>query len=264
MARLPAQAGGGTGLTGRTVLLTGASKGIGAATARALGAAGAHVVAHYGSDEAGARAATSEIPEERKLLVQADLGDQQAVQRLWETAVAWRGRVDVLVNNAAVMEDAPLTASDEDWRRVWQHAFDVNVLGPATLARDAIRHFVSNGGGVLVTVSSWVAQRGTGNRNLVAYAASKAAVKAMTQTLARQYARDGVLAYVVTPGVVRTRLSEIAAAQSGGEDAVTATLAMGEWVPPEELAELIVFLSSGKVRHLTGATLDVNGASYVR
>ena len=248
----------------KVVLLTGASKGIGAETARALGEEGAYVVAHYGSDEEGAREATAAISSERKLLVEADFSDPAAAQRLWQTAVGWRGRVDVLVNNAAVMEDSPPGAPDEEWRRAWQRAFDVNVLAPAMLTREAVRHFGARGGGVVITLSSWVAQRGTANPNLLAYAASKAAVKAMTQTVARSYASEGVLAYVVAPGVVRTRLSEIAAAQAGGEDAVTATLAMGEWVPPAELAQVIVFLASGAVRHLTGATLDVNGATYVR
>lgn len=251
-------------LSGRTVLLTGASKGIGAATARALGEAGAHVVAHFGADEEGARDAVARIPDERKLLVQADLADPQAARRLWEAAIGWRGRVDVLVNNAAVMEETPLSASDDEWRHGWEHSLQVNVLAPAMLTRDAVRHFMDHGGGVVITVSSWVAQRGPGNEALIAYAASKAAVKALTQTIARHHGKDGILAYVVTPGVVRTRLSERAAARAGGEEAVTASLAMGEWVPPEELAELIAFLASGRVRHLTGATLDVNGATYVR
>jgi 3-oxoacyl-[acyl-carrier protein] reductase len=251
-------------LTGRTVLLTGASKGIGAATARALGAAGAHVLAHFGSDEEGAREAVAAIPYGRKLLVQADLADPDGARRLWEAAISWRGRVDVLVNNAAVMEQTPLSASDDEWRRGWERSLQVNVLAPAMLTRDAVRHFLDHGGGVVITVSSWVAQRGPGNEALVAYAASKAAVKALTQTIARHHARDGVLAYVISPGVVRTRLSELAAALTGGEEAVTASLAMGEWVPPEELAQLIAFLASGHVRHLTGATLDVNGATYVR
>jgi NAD(P)-dependent dehydrogenase (short-subunit alcohol dehydrogenase family) len=251
-------------LSGRTVLLTGAPKGIGAATARGLGEAGAHVVAHFGADEEGARDAVAAIPDERKLLVEADLADPQAARRLWEAAVGWRGRVDVLVNNAAVMEETPLSASDDVWRHGWERSFRVNVLAPAMLTRAAVRHFLDHGGGVVITVSSWVAQRGPGNEALIAYAASKAAVKALTQTIARHHGKDGILAYVVTPGVVRTRLSERAAARTGGEEAVTASLAMGEWVPPEELAELIAFLASGRVRHLTGATLDVNGATYVR
>ena len=86
----------------------------------------------------------------------------------------------------------------------------------------------------------------------------------MTQTVARHYGRQGVLAYVISPGVVRTRLSEPGGSWTGGEEAVTAALAMGEWVPPSELAELVVYLAGGRARHLTGATLDVNGATYVR
>jgi NAD(P)-dependent dehydrogenase (short-subunit alcohol dehydrogenase family) len=251
-------------LTGRTVLLTGASKGIGAETARVLGEAGAHLVAHYGSDEEGARAATAAIPDERKLLVQADFEEPSAAGRLWQEAVAWRGRVDVLVNNAAVMPETPLSASDDDWRRGWERALQVNVRAPADLTRDAVAHFVQHGGGVLIALSSWVAQRGPRDPALMAYAASKAAVKALTQAVGRHHARDGVLVHVIAPGVVGTELSEIAAARTGGTEKLVAELAMGEWVPPEELAELIAFLASGRVRHLTGATLDVNGATYVR
>ena len=131
--------------------------------------------------------------------------------------------------------------------------------------RSAVSHFLERGGGVIVTISSWVAQRGAGNADLVAYAASKMRVgKAMTQTVARHFGKQGVLAYVISPGVVRTRLSDRAAAWTGGEEAVTATLAMGEWVPPGDIAELVAFLATGRCRHLSGATLDVNGASYVR
>jgi NAD(P)-dependent dehydrogenase (short-subunit alcohol dehydrogenase family) len=113
-------------------------------------------------------------------------------------------------------------------------------------------------------MSSWAAQRGSGNPHLLAYAASKAALKAATQTIARAHAADGVLAYVIAPGMVRTQMSVDAAAQSGGEAGTSATLAMGEWVPPEEIGELIVYLAGGTRRHLSGATFDVNGASYIR
>lgn len=251
-------------LRGRTVLLTGASKGIGAAAAAALGEAGAHVVAHYGGDREGAERATAAIPDDRKLLLSADLADLEAVRALWQRAVAWRGRVDVLVNNAAVMLDSPLAASGADWDDAWTRSLDVNVKGPAVLLREATLHHVEHGGGVIVTFSSWAAQRGAGNPDLVAYSASKAAIKAATQTIARAHAADGVLAYVIAPGVVRTQMSEASAARTGGEAALTAGLAMREWVPPTDLADLVVYLASGRCRHLTGATLDVNGASYVR
>ena len=253
-------------LTGRTVLLTGASKGIGAATAMALGRAGAHLVAHYGSDRAGAEAAVAGLPPERVLLLQADLGQGAEVDRLWREALAWRGRIDVLVNNAAVMGMAGgIEADDAAWDAAWDEALRVNVLAPTRLMRHAVRHYLGQGGGILVTVSSWVAQRGAGNPALLTYAASKGAVLAAAKTIARHYAARGVLAYNIAPGVVRTRLSEqVAATATGGEAAVTAGLAMGEWVPPTEIAELIAWLATGTCRHLTGATLDVNGASYLR
>jgi NAD(P)-dependent dehydrogenase (short-subunit alcohol dehydrogenase family) len=102
------------------------------------------------------------------------------------------------------------------------------------------------------------------NPATIAYGASKAAIQAATQTIARAYAKKGILAYVLAPGVVRTRLSEQFAATQGGEDNITRGLAMGEWVPPAEIGELIAFLATGRMRHLSGATLDINGASYIR
>lgn len=252
-------------LTAKTILVTGASKGIGAAIATALGAAGAHVVAHFGADRDGAQAALRDVPGERKLFVQADLHGIDAVEALWREAEAWRGGIDVVVLNAAVMLwNGGMHESDETWDAVWAETLAVNVLAPARLLRRAVPHFRGRGGGILVTLSSWAAQRGVSNPDTMAYGASKAAVRSMTQTVARAYARDNVLAYVVAPGVVRTRMSEDFAATQGGEDKVTAGLAMGEWVPPAEIASLVAYLATGEARHLTGATLDFNGASYIR
>lgn len=252
-------------LEGRTILVTGASKGIGAAIVAAVGAAGAHVIAHYGSDRAGAESAVAALPPERVRLLQADFADPVAAVGLWSEALGWRGRVDVLVNNAAVMRlRGGIEDADDAWDEVWDEAVRINLLAPARLMREAVRCFAGGAGGIVITISSWVAQRGPANPEAIAYAATKAAITAATKTVARGYARRGVLAYAIAPGVVRTRMSEESAATTGGEAAVTAALAMGEWVPPEEVAELVVFLASGRCRHLTGATLDVNGASYLR
>ena len=252
-------------LTGRTIALTGASKGIGAATAALLAERGAHLIAHYASDRAGAEAALEGVPRERVKLIQADFADPAAAAPFGAEAEAWRGRVDVLVNNAAVMRlGGGIEAADDAWDAVWDEAIRVNLLAPARLMRAAVRHFLAQGGGTLITLSSWVVHRGASMPDGIAYAATKAALTAATKTIARAYARQGVLAYCVAPGVVRTRMSEDSAAVLGGEAAVSAGLAMGEWVPPEEVAAVIAFLAEGRVRHLTGATLDVNGASYVR
>jgi NAD(P)-dependent dehydrogenase (short-subunit alcohol dehydrogenase family) len=252
-------------LKNKTILLTGASKGIGAAIAAALGEAGAHVIAHYGGDRVGAEEATAAGPADRRKLLSANLKDLKQVEHLWKEALAWRGGIDVLVNNAAVMRlSGSIDDDDATWDAVWDEAIKVNVLAPARLMRNAVRHYLKSGGGSLITISSWAAQRGPGNPVLMAYSASKGAILSATKTIARNYAKNNILAYAIAPGVVRTRLSEQAAAAAGGEAAFTASLAMGEWVPPSDIGNLVCFLASGACRHLSGATLDVNGASYIR
>jgi len=252
-------------LSGKCVLVTGASKGIGAAIARRMAEAGAHVVAHYGSDRAGAEEAVDGLDASKTLLVGADFSDLDSVEALWDEAARWRGRVDVLVNNAAIMLfEGGFDETTERWDEVWERTLQVNVLAAARLLRRAVLHYLDEGGGTIITLSSWAAQKGVTNPGTIAYGASKAAVHNATQTIARAHAADGILAYIIAPGVVRTRLSEGFAESMGGEEDVTQGLAMKEWVPPDEIAQTSVFLASGLARHLTGATLDINGASYVR
>jgi len=257
--------GMGMDLAGRTVLVTGASKGIGAAIVRRLGVDGATVIAHCNSDVAGARAALAGFPPGRAHVLTADQGDPTAMDGLWQRALALVPRIDCVVLNAAILVNSGgIEDGMEAWQAAWDTQWRVNVASPTRLMKHAVNHFVEQGGGVLVTMSSWVAQRGSGSQATIAYAASKAAVKAAAQTVARHYANKGVLAYIVAPGVVRTQMSVDAAAIVGGEAAVTSGLAMGEWIPPEELADLVAFLATGRARHLSGATLDVNGATYIR
>lgn len=251
-------------LSGKTILVTGASKGIGAAIAGAMLAAGARVIAHYGTDKAGAEAAVA-TARDRATLFSSDLADMTAVDRLWADANA-TGPIDVLVNNAAVMrQDAGIADPLETWDSAWAEAWAVNVLAPARLMRLAVRDWLAaKRPGAVVGIGSWVSTRGPANPGAIAYAATKAAIAAATKTVARNHAKDGILAYVISPGVVNTQMSVESAARTGGVAAVTATLPMAEWVPPDEIAALAVFLAEGRARHLTGATLDINGAAYIR
>jgi NAD(P)-dependent dehydrogenase (short-subunit alcohol dehydrogenase family) len=251
-------------LEGKVVLLTGASGGIGSVTAQALGARGAAVVAHYGGNLEGAEAAVDEIPAGKRLLVQADLRVAGSARALFAEALAWRSAVDVVVVNAATLLETPFDGSDDQWDENWEATLRVNVLEPVSLMREAVRHFLGVGGGTIVVLSSWAAERGSAIARLSAYAASKAAVRNVAQTIAHNHAKDGILVYVLAPGIVHTPMSEISAVARGGIEAVDAALAMGEMVPPEEVAELIAFLAAGRARHLSGATIDVNGATYIR
>ena len=248
--------------------MTGASQGIGAATARVLGNEGAELIAHYRGlpgDLEGAQTALREISPDHKHFVAGDFEDNAAVEHIWQEAVNWRGSVDVLVLNAAMMDPSGgFDDSEEQWNDAWSRHYQVNVQAPARLMRAAIRHFRTRGGGVIILMSSWVAQRGVTNPKMIAYAASKSAMKAVAQSIARGYAKDRIYTYIIAPGIVRTKMSVDFAKLQGGEDEVTKTLAMGEWVPPEEIGELIAFLAQGSIRHLSGATLDFNGATYIR
>lgn len=251
-------------LSNKTVLVTGASGGIGYEIAKSIGASGANVIAHWGQNQEGAARATVDVPGQRKLLVQADFSQPTGAEALWQEAVDWKGRVDVVVNNAAVMPEAGIEDSPSDWDEAWVRALGVNVVQPARLLRLAVNHFLEHSGGIIITLSSWAAQRGAGNPKLVAYAASKAAMAAATKTIARSYARSNILAYCVAPGPVDTEMTRRSALNQGGLDSVRAALSIGDIIPPQEIAEIVSFLASGVARHLTGATLDVNGATYIR
>ena len=254
-------------LIGKTVVVTGASKGIGAAIASALVAAGARVIAHCRQDRAGAEAALAGAAPGQAALLIADFRDMDAVDRFWaEARQAADGPVDVLVNNAGIMrQTGGIPDPIEEWDAVWLETMTVNVHAPARLLRHAVNDWLlADRPGAIIGIGSWVATRGTANPRAIAYAASKAAITAATKTVARNYADRGILAYVIAPGVVRTQMSVDSAATVGGEAAVTAALPMGEWVPPSDIAEICVFLAEGRARHLSGGTIDMNGAAYIR
>jgi NAD(P)-dependent dehydrogenase (short-subunit alcohol dehydrogenase family) len=254
-------------LDGRTVLVTGAGGAIGNVTARVLADAGARVIAHYlGEAEFDVlEEAMHGIPAERRVFVDASFDDPVAgTATLWQAATAWQPRIDAVVLNAAMMQWAGLDDDVTVWRESWDRQLAVNVLAPVELMRLAVHHFRPHGGGILVTVGSWNAQRGASNPDQIGYSVSEAAVMAAAKTIARGYAADNILSYIVSPGIVGTWMSYEFADRQGGAERVLAQHPLKEFIPPKEIAQLIAFLASGTVRHLNGATLDVNGGAYIR
>jgi NAD(P)-dependent dehydrogenase (short-subunit alcohol dehydrogenase family) len=249
-------------LTGRVVLVTGAGGGIGAASARTLAAAGAGVVLH----DVRADGRVSELAAElgdRAHVVVADLAVPRDTVALWDAAVAWQGRVDVLINNAGIYEPADPDGEIDAWTAAWDRTLAVCLVSPATLCREAIRTFRGqDGGGIIVNLASRAAFRGE-DPEYWHYAAAKAGIVAMTRTIARQYGRDGVTAFAVAPGFVNTPFNDGLVEQYGLEFFEQDT-GLGAVAEPQDLANVIVFLASGLARHATGTTIDVNGASYVR
>lgn len=245
----------------KVVLITGGSRGIGAVTVGTVARAGAHVILHYGRSRERAESLADDIGRDRCHLIAADLESASAGVELWRAAVAWQGRVDVLVNNAGIYEPAGVDDDLAAWHRVWARALRVNLTAAADLCREAIRHYRTRGGGIIVNIASRAAFRGD-DLEYMHYAASKAGLVALTRSIARGFAREGVLAYVVAPGFVKTEMAD-PFVRDHGEEAVVAEIPLGAMADPEDVANVVAFLASGAARHATGTTIDVNGASYV-
>lgn len=231
------------------ILITGASRGIGAAALQLLRSHGHQVAGHSSRGDHD--------------LIGADLSDPTAPAKLWHAAVErLGGRIDTLVNNAGVYEDVSDTAADEEWHRAWQRTLTINLQAAADLCRLAIAHFRETGGGRIVNVSSRAGYRGDSPAHWH-YAASKAGLIGVTKSIARGYAAENILAYAVCPGFTMTGMVEDYMASRGGQK-VLAEIPLGRVATSEEVAETIRWLAVDAPPSATGAVIDVNGASYVR
>jgi 3-oxoacyl-[acyl-carrier protein] reductase len=251
-----------TDLKGKTVLVTGGSRGIGAAIVRAVAAAGANVLLHYGRSRAAAETIQKSIGADTCRLVQTDLGEAGAAADLWRAATAAARRIDVVVNNAGIFEPVSVDAASDAWNRAWANVMQVNLYAPAELCKLAIAHFRSHGGGKIINVASRAAHRGDAPDQWP-YAASKGALVALTKTIARGFAKDNVLAFTIAPGFTETEMAYTGLDEAGIKRVIS-EIPLGSMASPEECGALAAFLCSDQVRHLTGATFDINGASYVR
>jgi 3-oxoacyl-[acyl-carrier protein] reductase len=253
-------------LKDKTILVTGAARGIGAATARLCHEAGANVLLHAGRKSEFSERAAETIGQSADDFIYQDLLQPGAGFALFEAALSRAARIDGVVNNAGMFTASPLSGAMELWTDGWAQTLAVNVQAPADICRAAITHFreCSNGadaeGGTIVNLASRAGHRGDGVEN-AAYAASKGAVLAMTKTWARGLARENILLYAIAPGWVETRM---APQDIADRKVAEAEIPLGRVAQPEEVGAMIVFLLSGASPSATGATFDINGASYVR
>jgi NAD(P)-dependent dehydrogenase (short-subunit alcohol dehydrogenase family) len=247
-------------LSNTSVLVTGASRGIGAAVARAMGKAGARVAIHYREQRQPAIALARQIGAAAEVF-QADLSRVEDCTELWNAAVTRLGRIDTLVNNAGIAISSPLSSATGEWLQGWDTTMAVNLRAPAVLSRLAIEHFKLQGGGRIINISSRAAFRGDQPAYL-AYAASKGGLVALTRSIARGFGKAGILAFNVAPGFTRTEMAQEFIDQYG-EDYATSDLALRRLTEPDDIAPFVVFLASGLGDHATGCTIDVNAGSYV-
>ena len=236
------------------VLVTGSTRGIGAAILDSLQGR-ARVVGHGRADAAD--------------IIGADLSDPAAAAGLWAAALdRLDGRIDVLINNAGVFEPVAVDASLEDWQAGWGRTMQINLQASADLCRAAILHWRERAkagqgiGGRIVNIASRAAYRGDSPAHWH-YAASKAGMVGMTKSIARGYAAEGILAFAVCPGFTMTGMAEDYLASRGG-DKLLADIPLGRVADPSEVADAAAWLALKAPASMTGAVLDINGASFVR
>jgi NAD(P)-dependent dehydrogenase (short-subunit alcohol dehydrogenase family) len=246
----------------RAVLVTGASRGIGAAIAGVFAANGDRVAVHHRDSADLAAEVLAGLPGGGHVLVQADLADPEAVQRMVDEAAQKLGGLDVLVNNAGVYKSHRITeVSYEQWQAAWRETLGVNLVGPANVTWCAVRYMIAGGGGRIVNVSSRGAFRGEPGQP--AYGASKAGLNAFGQSLAVALAPHGITVTAVAPGFVDTEMA-IERVHGPDADRVRAQSPFGRVAEPEEIASAVLYLASPEAEWASGAILDLNGASYLR
>ena len=234
-----------------TILVTGSSRGIGRAIAEALRARGVQVIGH----------ATYAWNEDT---IVADLAEPPAAQMLWQEALERSGgQIDAVINNAGIFSANPLDSSDIAWLDGWDDTMRINLTAAAQLSRFAVRHWLGNSAeGRLVHIASRAGHRGDSPDHWH-YAASKGGMLAMHKTIARAYASQGILSFAIAPGFTDTGMAGDYLASRGGPG-LLADIPLGRVATPEEIATLAAFCALDAPPSLTGATLDANGASYVR
>lgn len=246
----------------KSILITGASGGIGRAAAAQCAGKGARIGIHYNGNKQAAERLLHELPGDGHGIYQCDITDPHAVEQLVARADDDLDGLDVLVNNAGISQRHDIDGIDyRTWRENWQRIMDTNLTGPANLSFCASRIMIGRGGGRIVNVSSRGAFRG--EPNMPWYGASKAGLNAMGQSMAQALGSRGVLVYTVAPGFVETEMArELLESREG--DALRGQSNLGRVARPEEVANTICYLALEAPEFMTGCIVDVNGASYLR
>jgi NAD(P)-dependent dehydrogenase (short-subunit alcohol dehydrogenase family) len=247
-------------LTDKIALVTGASRGIGKAIATGLAKAGATVAVHCNKNILQAEAVALELGQ-RACVFQADLASVQACETLMANVISHYGCIDVLVNNAGIARLVDAAAPTSAWLQAWEQTMAVNARASELLCRLVIQHYQTRGQGRIINIASRAAFRGD-TAEYMTYAASKGAVVSLTRSIARAYGKDGITAFVVAPGFVRTDMAQDAI-DSYGEAFVVQDLALNSLTESEDIAPIVTLLASGLADHATGTSIDINAGSYV-
>jgi NAD(P)-dependent dehydrogenase (short-subunit alcohol dehydrogenase family) len=249
-------------LTGKAVLVTGASRGIGRAVAEMLAAHGARIAVHYIADEQAAAQVVAGLDGDGHVMLPADIGDFTAASHLSRQAAEALGGLDIVVNNAGIYVTHDIASLDHDnWRKFWDRTLAVNLAGPAHIIHGAIPYLEAGDGGYVVNISSRGAFRG--EPEAPAYGASKAGLNSLSQSLAVALAPKNIKVVAIAPGWVLTDMTRDYLEGPGG-DKIRNQSPLGRTATAEEIAQVVLMVVSGKADAVTGGIIDVNCASYLR
>jgi 3-oxoacyl-[acyl-carrier protein] reductase len=249
-------------LTNQTALVTGASGSIGRAIAQSLAEAGARVAIHYHAGREAAEQLRAVLPGEEHLLISGNMAQPDDISRMVAEVVQAWGRLDILVNNAAVyVEHAVEKVSYAEWQAAFERVIRVNLIGAANACYCAAQQMMQQGGGRIINVGSRGAYRG--EPRMTSYGASKAGLHALSQSLAQELAPHNIYVTAVAPGFVEGGMATDDLAGPRG-DAIRAQSPLGRVARPEEVAHVVRFLATPGAEWMTGAVIDLNGASYLR
>ncbi|MBN2070570.1 MAG: SDR family oxidoreductase [Candidatus Krumholzibacteriota bacterium] len=246
-------------LSGMTVLVTGGSGGIGEEISGMLVDCGARVALHYNSSRKRAEELIEKF-DNGSMAFQADLSIRGNAEGLFGDVVKKMGKVEVLVNNAGVIENAPVSLDTGEWIDIWERTMATNLTSAGALCHCAINHFMKGSGGRIINIASRAAFRGE-KEDFLAYAASKGGMVSLSRSIARSFGMHNIKSFVIAPGYVWTPMTERIADK---QEIIDNELALGEMTEPKDIAPLVAFISAGLLDHGTGSTIDINAGSYIR
>ena len=242
----------------KNILVTGSSRGIGAAISKELGKSGARIAIHYKRKRQSAEEIAKIIGNNSKVF-KANLQDPDQCELLFKSVLKEFGHIDAIVNNAGTEILSPL--NDENWVKEWDETMSINLRAVGILCKLAIQHFKTRKSGRIINIASRAAFRGD-TAEYLAYAASKAGVVSLSKSIARAFGKDGITCFVVAPGWVKTDMANESIEEYGDEYILQGN-SLDRLTEPEDIAPIVTLLASGLADHATGTTIDINAASYV-
>ena len=242
----------------KNILVTGSSRGIGAAISKELGKSGARIAIHYKREKESAEEIAKIIGNNSKVF-KANLQDPNKCELLFKSVLKEFGHIDAIVNNAGTAILSPL--NDENWVKEWDETMSINLRAVGILSKLAIQHFKIRKSGRIINIASRAAFRGD-TAEYLAYAASKAGVVSLSKSIARAFGKDGITCFVVAPGWVKTDMAD-ESIEKYGDEYIMQDNSLDRLTEPEDIAPIVTLLASGLADHATGTTIDINAASYV-